>query len=83
MEQVAAGAAVAAAGAAWRRGVGPRVARVRIGETRVAGGGRREVVGMRDSSLVANPEVARKHLAAQTVAPAGTRGKSPRSIRGG
>ena len=43
-----------------------------------------KVVGMRDSSLVANPEeVARKHLVAQTVAPAGTRGKSPRSVRGG
>jgi dolichyldiphosphatase len=32
------------------------------------------LLGMRDSSLVANPEeVARKHLAAQTAAPAGTR----------
>ena len=37
------------------------------------------LLGMRDSSLVANPdEVARKHLAAQTVAPTGTHRKSPR-----
>ncbi len=85
-EQVAAGAAVgAAAGAAWHFAALVPASRAfasgKPGSWAAVAG---KVVGMRDSSLVANPEeVARKHLAAQTVAPVGTRGKSPRSVRGG
>ena len=55
-EQVAAGAAVGGGGGRGvaLRGVGPRVARVRIGETRVMGGGRRE--GRGHARLVAGGE---------------------------
>ena len=83
-EQVAAGAMVgAAAGAAWHFAAMVPASRAFAagppGSLPAVAG---RLLGMRDSSLVANPEeVARKHLAAQTAAPSGTRERKSARVR--